>query len=92
MIPFYKVFSLVMRVFSKPLVTYTKQYHLSKNRIFHEHLKRFFIFLGKKYNFIESLIKSSALKHASSELQKVKPITEEAAYQFYFLEFHLYEI
>lgn len=79
MIPFYKVFSLVMRVFSKPLVTYTKQYHLSKKRFFHEHLRTFFIFLGRKYNYIESSIKSSALKHAASELQKVKPITEEAA-------------
>jgi len=30
MIPFYKAFSLVLRVFSKPLLSYTKRVHSSR--------------------------------------------------------------
>lgn len=48
-LPVYKVLSLVIRVFSKPLVTYTKQVHLKKGNT-HPRLRNAFISLGNTYN------------------------------------------
>lgn len=52
-LPIYKVLSLVIRVFSKPLVTYTKQIHL-KNDATHSnpYMRKGFIGLGNWYNKI----------------------------------------
>ena len=83
MIQFYKFFSLVIRVFTKPLVTYTKQYHLSQKQFSHQRLRIFFVFLGNKFNYFESAINRNNLKNASSEVEKIKPLTEEVAYNSY---------
>ena len=83
MIQFYKLFSLIIRVFTKPLVSYTKQYHMSRKQFSHQYLRRFFIYLGHKYNYVEALITRSTLNHSSAQLQKVKLLTEEVAYIFF---------
>lgn len=49
-LPIYKVLSLVIRVFSKPLVTYTKQAHLKNGANTHPHMRKAFISLGNTYN------------------------------------------
>ena len=79
MIQFYKLFSLIIRVFTKPLVTYTKEYHMSRKQFSHERLRLMFIFLGKKYNLLEAAINRGNLANSSAELQKNKLITDEVA-------------
>ena len=54
-LPFFKVFSLVIRVFSKPVVQYAKM-SSKKGEFKHKYSRRFFLFLGKKYNHWESKI------------------------------------
>ena len=50
-LPIYKVLSLVIRVFSKPLVTYTKQIHLKNDSSkFNPLIRTAFINLGNTYN------------------------------------------
>jgi len=79
MIQFYKLFSLIIRVFTKPLVTYTKQYHMARKQFSHERLRLFFIYLGHKYNLLEATINKANLPNSSDELQKIKLLTEEVA-------------
>lgn len=47
MLPLYKLFSLIVRVFARPLVNYTKKYHISNQSNENNHLKRFFVWFGK---------------------------------------------
>ncbi len=50
-LPIYKVLSLVLRVFSKPLVTYTKQIHLKNDTSkLSPFIRKGFINLGNAYN------------------------------------------
>ena len=62
-LPIYKVLSLVIRVFSKPLVTYTKQAHLKNGAAStHPHLRKSFIYLGNTYNKAETWINRKFMK------------------------------
>lgn len=79
MIQYYKLFSLVIRVLIKPVVNFTKQYHMSKKEFSHERLRYFFIFLGKKYSLLEAKIYNTSLNQTSADLQKAKLLTEEVA-------------
>lgn len=89
MIQFYKLFSLVIRVFTKPLVNYTKQYHMSNKRFSHEKLRVTFIFLGHKYHYLEYLIERSSAKNVNLQQQNLKLLTEETAYLLALSEFTL---
>lgn len=62
-LPIYKVLSLVIRVFSKPLVTYIKQVTL-KNDAHSSHplLRRGFINLGNTYNKCETWVNRKFMK------------------------------
>jgi hypothetical protein len=46
MLPFYKLFSLIVRVFARPLVNYTRKYHISNQSAEGSYLKIFFIRFG----------------------------------------------
>ena len=55
-LPLIKVFSLVVRVFSKPLISYTKQMHLKNEGFSHPYVRTIFIRLGNRYNHWETNI------------------------------------
>jgi hypothetical protein len=62
-LPIYKVVSLVIRVFSKPLVSYMKQTHLKNDSNGSNLLiKRAFIYLGNAYNKGEGFINRKFMK------------------------------
>ncbi len=61
-LPVFKVLSLVIRVFSKPLINYTKQVHLRRNSDQHPLLRKGFISLGNTYNRWEAWINRKFLK------------------------------
>jgi hypothetical protein len=61
MIPFYKAFSLVLRVLSRPLLAYTKKVH-SSGEAQSMRVRRFFIFMGNFYHRYDSTINRRFLK------------------------------
>lgn len=76
MIPLIKVVSLLFRVFSKPLINYTKMYHAT-NEIKSNWLRAFFIMLGNKYHRFENYINKRYLK-VSNEFA-FKPLNDTLA-------------
>lgn len=76
MIPLIKVVSLLFRVFSKPLINYTKTYHAT-NGIKSNRLKVFFIMLGNKYHYFETFINKRYLKVANEFAYK--PLNDNLA-------------
>lgn len=75
MIPFYKAFSLFMRVFSRPLIAYTKKYH--SNNTSSVLVRLAFIRLGNFYHRIEAKINRKFL-NINSEFAFM-PLNEELA-------------
>jgi len=55
MIPFYKAFSLIMRVFSRPLISYTKKYHANNDKQ-SKIVRLWFIRLGNFYHKVDSIL------------------------------------
>ena len=49
MIPLYKLFSLLLRVFSRPLINLTKRYH-ANNQIKSDFIRRLFFTLGRWFS------------------------------------------
>jgi hypothetical protein len=49
MLPVYKILSLFLRVFSRPLINLTKRYHAT-NKIETDLIRRFFFRLGVWFN------------------------------------------
>lgn len=76
MIPFYKAFSLILRVLSKPLLSYTKRVHSSREA---QNLKirQLFIQLGNFYHRFDSAINRRFLKITSQFAYK--PLSDELA-------------
>lgn len=77
-LPLYKVLSLVIRVFSKPLITYTKQAHL-KNDVTGSVplLRQSFIKLGNYYHRWEMWINKKFMNIETK--YAFKPINDELA-------------
>ena len=73
MIPFYKAFSLLLRVFSRPLLNYTKRVH-SSGEAQSLRLRVFFIYLGNFYHRCDSAINRRFLKIESQFA--FKPLNE----------------
>lgn len=61
MIPLYKVFSLLIRVFSRPLINYTKKIHANNPKQSFK-LRQFFIWFGNFYHRNEAKINRKFLK------------------------------
>ncbi len=62
-LPIYKVLSLVIRVFSKPLVTYMKQVHIkSDSKGASNLMRKAFIGLGNAYNKGEAFVNRKFMK------------------------------
>jgi len=79
MLPFIKVFSLVVRAFSRPLINYTKRYHNSNRSNIHQYLKIFFIRLGNFYNRVETKINKKFLKIEIADDIFIKPLSDDVA-------------
>ena len=79
MLQFQKVFVLFIRTFARPIVNYTKQYQLQNKAHSHRYLRRFFIFMGNKYNVIELILAQRSLIFPPSETQKIKTLSEDSA-------------
>lgn len=76
MIPFYKAFSLILRVFSKPLISYTKKVHSSREAQ-NMYVRQFFVKLGNFYHRFDSSINRKFLKISSQFAYK--PLSDELA-------------
>jgi len=95
MLPLFKVFSLVVRVFSRPLINYTKRYHIGRKADSHDLLRRFFIFVGNYYNRLETKINKKFLKIPNADEIFVKPLSDDVAIEKgveFFYEIVLYSI
>ena len=77
MIPFYKLLSLLIRVFSRPLINYTKKIHLNNNSGEQEILRTIFIRCGNFYHRWETKINKKFLKIESNFANK--PLNDELA-------------
>ena len=76
MIPLIKIVSLLFRVFSKPLINYTKMFHAT-NQIKSNRLRLFFIGMGNRYNKFENYVNKRYLKVASDFVYK--PLNDNLA-------------
>ena len=77
MLPLYKLFSLVARVFSRPLINLTKRYH-ANNQIQNQMIRRWFYRLGNWFNMIETRINRRYLRMDASKIT-IKPLSESNA-------------
>jgi hypothetical protein len=77
-LPLYKVASLFIRVFSRPLINYTKHIHIKNNHL-HEKspLRKGFIWLGNWYNRLEVYINRRFMKIETQFAYK--PLNDELA-------------
>lgn len=95
MLPLFKVVSLIVRVFSRPLISYTKKYHIGRKNDSHELLRRFFMALGNYYNIMETKINKKFLKINTADEIFIKPLSEDVAVEKgveFFYEVLLYGI
>lgn len=76
-LPIYKLLSLFLRVFSRPLINLTKRYHAT-NKIENDFIRRFFFRLGNSFNAFETRINRKYLKTADAKIN-VKALTESVA-------------
>ena len=79
MIPFYKILSLVVRVFAKPIISKTKDYHLGFRSDDHTMMKKFFIICGNSYHRFETKINKDSLKILEEGELYIKPLNPTQA-------------
>lgn len=79
MLPFIKVFSLIVRAFSRPLINYTKRYHASNKDNTFKFIRTFFIRLGNYYNKMETKINKKFLKIEITDDVFIKPLSDDVA-------------
>ena len=79
MLPFFKVFSLVIRAFSRPLIAYTKRYQSSNKQNVGKFLRVFFIRMGNFYNVMETKINKKFLKISVADDIFIKPLSDDVA-------------
>lgn len=94
MLPFIKLFSLVVKVFSKPLINYTRKIHSTRKGEHSGGIRSFFLFLGNRYHKFETYVNRKFLNLSSGDEFFVKPLNDEVAIDkgiefFYELIFYL---
>lgn len=97
MLPLLKILTVIFKVFSKPLINYTKKHHLARNREQkHPTLsKRFFVWFGTHVNIFESKVNRKFLNISSDVPFKIKALKDEDALEKgleYFYEIIFYAI
>eukprot|EP01017_Pseudomicrothorax_dubius_P027495 TRINITY_DN3176_c0_g1_i2.p1 TRINITY_DN3176_c0_g1~~TRINITY_DN3176_c0_g1_i2.p1 ORF type:complete len:218 (-),score=52.93 TRINITY_DN3176_c0_g1_i2:63-716(-) len=78
MLPLLKVFSLVIRVFCRPLINYTKNYHKGGG-VTSVRMRLFFIWLGNYHHRLEYRINRRFLKLSDNSDVYIKPLNEDIA-------------
>ena len=78
MVPFYKLMSLVIRVFSRPVVNYTKKYHLHNKSRQAQRLQAFFMYFGNLQHQLDFKINKS-LQGVSTKNHFLKPLNKDLA-------------
>ena len=95
MLPLFKVFSLLLRVASRPLINYAKIIHRENHgRYKHEWFRKFFIRLGLFSNRMENKINKKVLGNKVDDFF-VKAITDNVAMEKgieFFYEIVIYSI
>ena len=76
-LPLFKVFSLIIRVFSRPLIAYTKRIHLQQNPDASPIMRQAFARLGNNYNKWETILNRKFMKISSPFTYK--PLKDEIA-------------
>ena len=79
MLPLYKIFSLILRIFTRPLINYTKKYHIGNKDDSHHLLKKMFKYLGNVYHRQENKINRTFLKISTPDELFVKPLADDIA-------------
>lgn len=81
MLPLLKILTVIFKVFSKPLINYTKKHHVARNKEQkHPTLsKRFFVWFGNHVNVFESKVNRKFLNISSDIPFKIKILKEEDA-------------
>ena len=82
MIQFSKIFAILISSFARPVITYTSRYELQRKTFTHRHLRRFFVYMGNKYNSLEILLARGRLRLPSAEIERMKVFADEVAYLF----------
>ena len=70
---------MIIRVFTRPLINYTKKYHIGNKDDSHVFLKKVFQHLGNFYNRQENKINRKFLKISTPDELFVKPLTQDVA-------------
>ena len=96
MLPLFKVFSLLIKIFSRPLVNYSKKIHMDRKQHSHRYLRLFFITLGNKYHIYETKINRKFLNIDSDTANfRIKNLNDNDALNKgveFFYEIILYSI
>lgn len=99
MLPLLKILTVIFKVFSKPLINYTKKHHVARNKEQkHPTLsKRFFVWFGNHVNVFESKVNRKFLNISSDIPFKIKTLKEDDALEkgleyFYELIFYAFLI
>ena len=79
MIPVFKVFALMTRVFTRPLIMYIKSYHKNNRALAQSFMARPFILLGNYQYHASMYLNRKLLKVETDEDMFVKPLNVEIA-------------
>lgn len=94
MLPLFKVLTLLIKVFSRPAVNYTKKIQMNHITDEKKRSREFFIYLGNRFHVIESRINRKLLNISDVSDLKIKKLNSEAALEkgidyFYEILFYL---
>ena len=79
MIPLIKVFSLCVKVFTRPVLNYVKDISVKQNKTFFKHkkLRNFFMGLGKKQFEWGEKLENRLVQRKRNEMFFIKKINDE---------------
>lgn len=78
MLPLLKVLTLFFKVFSKPMISYTKKYHMARKDNHSNFSKRFLVYFGNKWHLIETRINRRFLNISQTDF-KIKDLNPNDA-------------
>ena len=80
MIPFYKILSLLVRSFSKPIITYAKKIPNSTDRKGATIIRSFFVKVGNTYHNFDVIVSRKFMKLNNHHKKPfIKPLSDDAA-------------
>lgn len=81
MLPLLKILTVIFKVFSKPLINYTKKHHIARNKLQQKPTfsKKFYVAFGNYVNVFETKVNRKFLNISDDIPFKIKPLKEEQA-------------